>query len=122
MSLRDNIAAIHKEVKKKNVDVIVQGCLELIVERFFESCELRDSVTLDPFYKDYIFESNRDWDDTELSYKQRLHAHREDKKRLEDLCVKLRKFGFKCQAVATHSKVTDDRKYCFHTPYISVKL
>jgi len=122
MNLRDNIKAIKKEVEKERADSTVEQCLTLIIDKFFHDGDVDDSVSLDAYYRDYIFDSDRPWDDNELSFKQRQFAHKEAKKRLEELCVKLRKFGFKCTAVAEYSKTTDNRQHVFHTPYISVKL
>ena len=121
MNLRDNFKAIQKELKKTREDEKVQLCLQLIVERFFEEGEVKHSIEISAFWKDSIFESDRGWERSELTYKQRLFAHKEAKKQVQSLCDKLNEFGFKCKAMAVATQQNDGRFY-FQNPWISVKL
>lgn len=121
MNLRDHFKAIQKEIKKHREDATVQQCLQIIVDKFFQSGEVQNSIELDAYHKDYIFERNEIWEDPNITFKQRVFAHNEDKRRLQSLCLKLNEFGFKCKAVAKISKMHNGTPV-FHTPWISVKL
>ena len=121
MTLGNHIKEIRNQLKSKNKDTIVQSCLQVIVEKFFQDGVVSKSIELDVYWNDNIIEKDNIWDDpSNYTLQQRLFAHKQAKKELEELCKKLNTYGFKCKAIARLSK--NGKETIFHTPWIKVKL
>jgi hypothetical protein len=131
-----NIAKIIKNLTKvwsdeyidKITDTELGTALQIILNKFSDDQFQHDSVELDIYWKSSFGSYNyRPWcenpnhDPIELSPEKELYEYKKAAKKLEPLCKKLRKFGFKCKVIARTTK-KEDGQILVHTPWIEVKV